>query len=78
MADKPVITLKDTLLELSSTATLKPRDLLKAVRKTHPSARKKEVIWAAFECVIELADRRPQTARQLQDFAIASRGDGEE
>lgn len=77
MADKPV-TIKDTLLELSSTDALKPRDLLKAVRRAHPSARKKEVIWAAFECVIELADRRPQTARQLQDFAIASRGDGDE
>ncbi|MBK8084910.1 MAG: hypothetical protein IPK28_14400 [Devosia sp.] len=77
MADKND-TIKDTLLELSSTGTLRPRDLLKAVRKAHPSARKKEVVWAAFACVIELADRKPQAARQLQDFAIANRGDGEE
>jgi hypothetical protein len=65
--------IRDTLLSLANSAN-SPRDLMSAVRKAHPDAKKKEVIRAAFAAMIELSDRQPFTAKQLQDFAISNRG----
>ncbi len=65
--------IKGTLLGLANPG-ISPRDLMSAVRKAHPEAKKKEVIRAAFAAMIELSDRQPFTAKQLQDFAISNRG----
>lgn len=70
-------TIRETLI--GSLATAKsPRDVLQVVRAAHPDAKKKDVIRAAFACMIELSDREPFTAKQLQDFAISSRANDAE
>jgi hypothetical protein len=52
-----------------------PRDLLKAVRRSHPKATKSEVVRAAFYTVIDLADADNDMVRILHDFAITARGE---
>ncbi|MFY8032548.1 MAG: hypothetical protein ACOVO5_12015 [Devosia sp.] len=66
--------LQATLLRLAS-SKMKPRDLLKATRKAHPKASKKEIVHAAFASLIAVADQDAEKALALQDFAIAERGD---
>lgn len=68
-------TIQETLVQLSA-PNVKPSALLKAVKQAHPDASKKEILRAAFACVIDLSDQRPLTAKQLQDFAIENRGQG--
>lgn len=68
---KPSIT--ETLKSLANSAE-SPKAIMAAVRKAHPDLKKKEVIRAAFSVMIELADKHPMTAKQMQDFAIAHRG----
>ena len=51
-----------------------PKQLIKAVRKAHPEATKKEIVRAAFFALIANADGEPAKAAQLQDFAISQRG----
>jgi hypothetical protein len=63
----------ETLKHLANSAE-SPKAIMSAVRKAHPDLKKKEVIRAAFSVMIELADRQPMTAKQMQDFAIAHRG----
>ncbi|TIT11852.1 MAG: hypothetical protein E5W74_11710 [Mesorhizobium sp.] len=59
----------DTLMRLV-TPDMKPKDLLKAVRKEHPDARKKDIARAA---IIANADQDPGKSRNLQAFALAER-----
>lgn len=66
--------LQATLLRLAS-SKMKPRDLLKATRKAHPKASKKEIVHAAFASLIAVADQDGEKALVLQDFAIAERGE---
>ena len=69
-------TIQETLVQLSA-QNVKPGALLKAVKQAHPEASKKEILRAAFACVIDLSEKTPLTAKQLQDFAIQNRGDGD-
>jgi len=66
--------LQGTLLRLAS-SKMKPRDLLKATRKAHPKASKKEIVHAAFASLILVVDQDQEKALALQDFAITERGD---
>ncbi len=51
-----------------------PKELLRATRKLHPKASKKEIIRAAFSSLISLADKDAEKSRALQNFAIVERG----
>lgn len=66
--------LRSTLLSLAS-SKMTPKELLKATRKAHPKASKKEIVHAAFASLIAVADQDIDTALALQDFAIRERGD---
>ena len=73
MAKKVALTdIQTTLLALSA-PDLKPKDLLKKVRKVHPSASKGEIVRAAFATMIAVVDKHPDKATLLQDFALKER-----
>jgi hypothetical protein len=69
MSDKDI---QRTLLQLAS-PKISPKELLKATRKAHPKASKKEIVRAAFASLITVADQNPEQALVLQDFAIKER-----
>jgi hypothetical protein len=71
MTDKD---LQTTLLALAH-SRLSPRELLRATRKVHPRASKKDIVHAAFASSIAVADVDGDTARTLYDFALTERGD---
>ena len=48
---------------------------LKAARKAHPKASKKEIAQAAFYAILSAPDREPATAKKLHAFAIKTRSD---
>jgi hypothetical protein len=50
-----------------------PKELLKATRKAHPDASKKEIIRAAFHSIITVADSDVDKATLLQSFALQER-----
>lgn len=50
-----------------------PKQLLKAARKEHPDASKKDIARAAFFSIIANADQDHGKAKNLQAFAIAGR-----
>ncbi len=62
----------DTLMRLV-TPDMTPKELVKAVRKVHPDAKKKDIARAAFHALIANADEDPGKARNLQAFALAER-----
>ncbi|PBB96772.1 hypothetical protein [Mesorhizobium sp. WSM3862] len=62
----------DTLMRLV-TPEMKPKQLVKAVKKQHPNASKKDIARAAFYSIIARADEDQGKARNLQAFAIAER-----
>ena len=70
MTDKD---LQSTLLSLAS-SKLPRKEMLKATRKAHPKASKKEIVRAAFASLIAVADSDTDKALKLQDFAISERG----
>lgn len=70
MTDKD---LQSTLLSLAS-SKLSPKEMLKATRKAHPKASKKEIVRAAFASLISVADHDHDKALALQDFALKERG----
>ena len=72
MAVREIEKISQTLTRLA-TPGLKPKKLLKAVRKEHPKASKKEIVRAAFFALIVNADTDPEQAKRLQDFALAER-----
>ncbi|WP_318012161.1 hypothetical protein [Mesorhizobium sp. CA14] len=55
------------------TPDMKPKDLLRAVRKLHPDAKKKDIARAAFHAIIANADQDPGKSRNLQAFALSER-----
>jgi hypothetical protein len=69
-AEQPI---EATLLSLVR-PKMTPKELLKAARKAHPDASKKEIVRAAFRTVIAAADTDAEKALLLQDFAIKERG----
>lgn len=71
MTDKD---LQTTLLSLAG-SRMSPREMLKATRKVHPRASKKDIVHAAFASLIAVADTDGDAARTLYDFALTERGD---
>ena len=61
-----------TLLQLAK-PKMTPNELLKAARKAHPDASKKEIIRAAFHSIITVADSDVDKATLLQSFALQER-----
>lgn len=68
--------LQGTLINLAS-SKITPKEMLKATRKAHPKASKKEIVRAAFASLIAVADQDGEKALVLQDFALKERGAGE-
>ncbi len=64
--------IETTLLALA-TAKVTPKEMLKATRKAHPKASRKEIVRAAFASLIAVADKAPDQALALQDFALKER-----
>ncbi|UVK47706.1 hypothetical protein BPNPMPFG_002200 [Mesorhizobium sp. AR07] len=62
----------DTLMRIV-TPDMTPKQLIKAARKEHPSASKKDIARAAFFSIISNADRDMGKAKNLQTFALAER-----
>lgn len=67
-------TIEETLI-VAFQPGVAPKDLLKAVRATHPEATKKEIMLAAFAAMILVAESDVDKARALQDFALKGRAD---
>ena len=65
-------TIEATLLKLAR-PKMTPKELLKAARKAHPEASKKEIIRAAFHSIITVADSDVDKATLLQSFALQER-----
>jgi hypothetical protein len=57
----------------TATPEMSPKQLIKAVRKEHPKASKKDIVRGAFYALIAHADREPEKARHLQAFALSER-----
>ena len=55
------------------TPDMTPKELIKAVRKEHPQASKKDIARAAFHAIIANADQDLGKTRNLQAFAFAER-----
>ena len=70
--EKPESSIERTLLELAK-PKMTPKELLKAARKAHPDASKKEIIRAAFRSIITVADSDTEKASLLQNFALTER-----
>jgi hypothetical protein len=70
--EKPENSIERTLLELAK-PRMSPKELLKAARKAHPDASKKEIIRAAFRSIITVADSDADKAVLLQNFALTER-----
>lgn len=77
MASEKIEEISTTLLNVAKPG-LKPRDLIKAVRKTHPKATKKEVVRAAFYALV--SDRKVDdgATAAIHDFAITERANQDE
>lgn len=68
--------LEATLIRLAQ-PKMTPKELLKAARRQHPEASKKEIVRAAFHSLIAIADSDADKALILQDFALKGRGTDE-
>jgi hypothetical protein len=77
MAASDLEKISQTLLRLAS-PDLKPKKLIKAVRKEHPKASKKEIVRAAFMALIVHADHDPEKTKRLHEFALAERAGDDE
>ncbi|RXT56398.1 hypothetical protein B6S44_04815 [Bosea sp. Tri-44] len=65
-------TLESTILKLAHRYA-EPADLLKAVRKEHPVATKKDIIHAALRTMIEAAESEGGVARHLHRLVMDNR-----
>ena len=72
MSDGRLQDIAETLLAVAS-PNMTPKQLVKAVKKKHPKASKKDVVRAAFYAVLSQADSRPQLTGQLHAFALSER-----
>lgn len=50
-----------------------PKELLKATRRVHPDASKKDIVRAAFRSLISVADSDADKAAMLHSFALQER-----
>ncbi|RWP62314.1 hypothetical protein [Mesorhizobium sp.] len=62
----------DTLMRVV-TPEMTPKQLLKAAKKEHPDASKKDIARAAFFSIISNADQDIGKSGNLQAFALAER-----
>ena len=69
-------TISDTLMRIV-TPDMTPKELMKAARKEHPDASKKDIARAAFFSIIANADQDHGKVKNLQAFAIAGRVSGD-
>lgn len=63
----------EATLILLARPKMTPKELLKAARKAHPEASKKEIVRAAFHSIITVADSDADKAAILQNFALQER-----
>ncbi|RWB22135.1 MAG: hypothetical protein EOQ40_07460 [Mesorhizobium sp.] len=68
--------ISDTLMRIV-TPDMTPKKLLRAARKKHPDASKKDIARAAFFSIIANADQDHGKVKNLQAFAIAGRVSGD-
>ena len=61
-----------TLLALAR-QEMTPKELLKAAKRAHPDASKKDIVRAAFRSIISVADSDGDKALILQNFALQER-----
>ena len=64
--------IETTLIQLAR-PKMTPKELLKAARKAHPDASKKDIVRAAFRSLITVADDDADKAAILQNFALQER-----
>ena len=64
--------IETTLIQLAR-PRMTPKELLKAARKAHPDASKKDIVHAAFRSLITVADDDADKAAILQNFALQER-----
>ena len=69
---EPGNSIEATLISLAR-PKMTPKELLKAARKAHPDASKKDIIRAAFHSIITVADSDVDKAVILQNFALQER-----
>ena len=69
---EPGSSIEATLISLGR-PKMTPKELLKAARKAHPDASKKDIIRAAFHSIITVADSDVDKAVILQNFALQER-----
>jgi hypothetical protein len=62
----------ETLMRIV-TPDMTPKQLIKAARREHPDASKKDIVRAAFFSIIANADQDHEKARNPRAFAIAER-----
>lgn len=72
MASEKIEDLSTTLLTIARPG-LKPRDIVKAVRETHPKATRKQVVRAAFYALTSEKKVDDGAAAVLHAFAISER-----
>ena len=72
MSDERMRDIAETLLTVAA-PDMTPKQLVKAVKKKHPKASKKDIVRAAFYAVLSQADSRPQVTGQLHAFALSER-----
>lgn len=72
MASDKIEELSTTLLTEAKPG-LKPRDLIKAVRKAHPKATKKQLMRAAFHALVSEPRIDSGSAAALHDLALTER-----
>ena len=74
--DKPAAetqaSIEATLLALARPKRT-PKELLKATKRAHPDASKKDIVRAAFRSIISVADSDGDKALILQNFALQER-----
>lgn len=66
-----------TTLVKAAKPKMSPKDLMKAVRRAHPNASRKDIMHAAFSSVIAIVDKEPAKAAALHEFALKERSGGE-
>ena len=72
MSEERVRDLAESLVQMV-TPDMTPKQLIKAVKKKHPKASKKDIVRAAFYVVLSHADTRPELSGKLHDFAMNER-----
>lgn len=60
-------------LKAEARTGMSPKELFEVVKTRHPKAKRKEIIHAALQAMIEAAIVNPEQAKQLHGLAITQR-----